>query len=82
MIVKAESMEYPDFGFEKKMTKTGNSNTLIYRYIDDIIPHQYSSDSYYRERLIQENEIDITNYLINLRSQLPEKLLKMFLKRR
>jgi len=45
MIVKAESMEYPDFGFEKKMTKTDNSNTLICRYIDGIIPHQYSSDT-------------------------------------
>jgi len=44
MIVKAESMEYPDFGFEKKMTKTGNSNTLMCRYIDGIIPHHYSSD--------------------------------------
>jgi len=44
MIVKAESMEYPDFGFEKKMTKTDNSNTLICRYIDGIIPHHYSSD--------------------------------------
>jgi hypothetical protein len=44
MIVKAELMEYPDFGFEKKMTKTDNYNTLICRHIDGIIPHHYSHD--------------------------------------
>ena len=31
MIVKAESTVYPDFGFEKKMTRTDNSIKLIYR---------------------------------------------------
>ena len=38
MIVKAESMEYPDFGFEKKMTKKDNSNTLICRYTGGLCP--------------------------------------------
>ena len=44
MIVKAESMEYLDFGFEKKIIKTDNYNTLIYRNMDGIIPHHYSYD--------------------------------------
>ena len=44
MIVKAESMEYLDFGFEKKIIKTDNYNTLMYRNMDGIIPHHYSYD--------------------------------------
>ena len=30
-------MEYPDFGFEKKMTKTDTSNTVICRYAGGVM---------------------------------------------